>query len=397
MNFTVKKIALCAIFFFIGNLTFLWPASEESKISSLQDYCFEILKSQANQNVSDSAGEKSLHEISRISFQLLTAQLFTKDGQISVIESLYPEKIALMDCSYNYSDCLPQKEVASPDWIETIVYALAREGSDYDYDLDYSIFENLNGRNDKGNESANSEGEIKEKNLSSSNGALRHYTFGSENLVQSKNGSSIILTDEAEGLVRRKTFTADYKILKYEEFSSGETAKELTCNLKRDYYHDDEGKLVQTVEEKLTENIKIIQDFNEKNQLVRKRISHTTDGKSYDDSDTSFEYDENGNETCIYGKNWYWEKDRSNRYHAKTATYKKVWNYSKFSETPDYEYYENDLIRMRSVYVSEKVYNETMYFDNDLSVETTYEDGIKTLERILLRGKEQRRTVFEKE
>lgn len=396
MKFSIKKIAASAIFFFIGSLFSLWAENPQTVNSSLQDFCFEIVNGCVNRNLPQSHQDSGLYEISKNSCRLLTQPVFTRNGQVYVIEIIFPQKTGLIDSAFSYQNLIPQPEETHPDWIETIVYALAKEGADFDYDIDPSVFDSLNGRNEKGEISQTNE-EITETSLATAEGTLRHFSYGVENLTKSRNCQNIVLTDEADGLVRRRTYSPDNMILKYEEFNTGDKAKDLTEKCRKEFFYDDENKLVQTVEEIFIDKAKVILDFNEKNKVSRRRQSHTIDEKNYNDSDVTFEYDENGNEVSVSGQNWYWEKDRSGRYKAKSASYRKTWDYSKFSDKPDYEYFENNSIRMRTVYVSEKVYNETMYFDNDISVETTYEDGVKILERILLKGKEQRRTVFEKQ
>lgn len=59
-------------------------------------------------------------------------------------------------------------------------------------------------------------------------------------------------------------------------------------------------------------------------------------------------------------------------------------------------YYENEILRMRTVYQSENVYNETMYFDDGFTVLAYYENNVKRLEIVSINGVELRRKSFEK-
>ena len=74
---------------------------------------------------------------------------------------------------------------------------------------------------------------------------------------------------------------------------------------------------------------------------------------------------------------------------------KKEFRYGGAGKSPDSSYYENGELRIRTVYESENVYNETMYFDGGFTVLTRYENGIKRMEIISIDGTEIRRRTFE--
>lgn len=67
---------------------------------------------------------------------------------------------------------------------------------------------------------------------------------------------------------------------------------------------------------------------------------------------------------------------------------KNVFIYTNGLHSPDFEFYENGVLRMRTKYSGDDQYTESMYFDGGFSVEVQYRHGRKVLERILLNGTE---------
>lgn len=74
---------------------------------------------------------------------------------------------------------------------------------------------------------------------------------------------------------------------------------------------------------------------------------------------------------------------------------KNVFRYTKKADLPDYDFYEDGVLRIRDVYESNKIYTETIYFDEDYSVRTRYVNGEKVLEQYFLGELEFKRKEYE--
>jgi len=346
--------------------------------------------------ISTEADSAELADISRKTVSLLTSPVWTKDGVLYVYELFDKDNCGRLNCSFLQEDLTVHDE--KNDWITTILFALGKEGEDYDIDLDSDLLDSLDDKNIRGIEEIGEvEGDDVEKIISDSEGALRHFSFGKEHLSQAKLGNQLTVTDEAEGKIRRKIYDQDKKLIKYEEYASFSTSDKAVKTISREYKYDPEsGILKSTVQENFDELTNTECDYDEKRHLVRKQVFRVEDEKQQPESDVRFEYDENHNVTLEDGKYWFYSKGRNDSVITRKSYIKKVYKYSDKSSNPDYEYYENFKLRMSTVYESENVYNETMYFNDGFSVELRYEDGIKVEERILLNGVEQRRTRFEK-
>lgn len=336
-----------------------------------------------------------LSDISRNSVQILTRTMWNRDG-ISMIYEYYNKDYAgVIDCSFLKEDLyvVPEEE---NDWIATLLFGMAKDGEDFDVTLNNDLLEELEGQNLRGvNEESGIEEDV-ERIIESSDGSMRHFSFGKEHLSQGRLGEYVVVTDEAEGTLRRKLFDSDKKLVRYEQYSVNSDLKNSNKLFVRNYFYNEEGMLTESIQENLDDQTKISCLYNEHKLVSRKQTFHK-DGDDYkQDSDTSFEYDDEYNLTLEECKMWFYTKGRNDSVVVKKSSTKKLYKYTDKSSYPDYEFYENNVLRMTTVYESENVYNEKMYFNDGIAVEVRYEDGKKTEEKILFNGVEQRRTHFEK-
>ncbi|MCR5288993.1 MAG: hypothetical protein K6E51_03250 [Treponema sp.] len=95
------------------------------------------------------------------------------------------------------------------------------------------------------------------------------------------------------------------------------------------------------------------------------------------DSITTFTYDE---QSRIIDK-------KEELYVGSKHTKRQVYNYTDKSHKPDYVYYEDGKVRIKTVYSAENDYVQTSYFDEGYSVVVTYVDGTKVSETYLLNGR----------
>ena len=71
--------------------------------------------------------------------------------------------------------------------------------------------------------------------------------------------------------------------------------------------------------------------------------------------------------------------------------------YHEYSKNPDILYFENGVLRRKTVYKDDSNYSVTVYFDTNHSVVTDYKDDLKILEVFYFNDSELRRNSFEKQ
>ena len=271
------------------------------------------------------------------------------------------------------------------------------------------LLESMDNRADGGIVEGSGSDEPVPESFTDSAGRLRRFTYGAEQFsVQERDGKKTVV-DSAEGLIVRRTLDGGNHLLRQERFKVGASSRDLTLLSATAYaYHDGEKLPYQTTED-ITDGARyVVTDYDENGFAVIRETSH------YEYPDKNDKKHQDDPPRLVQDKKQVWAYDDAKRLvaeetttylHTKTATgkekgettvIKKLYAYDKAGvEKPDVSYFENGELRIHTVYESENVYNETMYFDGGFSVQARYEGGVKVMEIILLQGKEMRRRTFE--
>ena len=200
--------------------------------------------------------------------------------------------------------------------------------------------------------------------------------------VDSFNDERFTADSYKERIIRKK-YDGLYRIIRREIWKKGTTAKNAELESVITYtYSGDLPEPERAVEELLKEK-KIRETEYYPDGKPQKRIDSTfSDDKESDkkteDCTVQWKYDSNGHiieqETTTYAPVKLVQKD--------------TYDYSGKGSKPDHLYYENGEIRIRTIYEDASKYLQTLYFDMGYSVEVTYEQGTKIMEKFLLNGNE---------
>lgn len=316
-------------------------------------------------------------------------------------------------------DSLVQIAVFYPDVDSTrAAFALAASGDDGfsadaesfgDDEIPPNIAEELLGqldnRADPGIDGADS---IAAAQFTDSGGRLRRFVYGDEHFsVRAQDGGRTV-TDSADGLIVRRQFDGDDRLTAQERFRIGAASRDLTLLSARTYAYHDGATLPYQMTEEITEGGKhTVTDYDENGFAIKRELSHYEQPASDDTEHTDAQrrlvqdkkivwgYDDErrlvAEETTMYS----YGKTATGREKVETDVIKKFYAYDGLGGTkPDVSYFENEKLRMRTVYESENVYNEMMYFDGGFMVQVRYENGSKVREIVSVDGTELRRRTF---
>lgn len=241
-----------------------------------------------------------------------------------------------------------------------------------------------------------------------SGGRLRRLVYGDEHFsVRAQDGGRTV-TDSADGLIVRRHFDGDDRLTAQERFRIGAASRDLTLLSARTYAYYDGATLPYQMTEEITEGGKhTVTDYDENGFAVMRELSHYEQPASGDarhadgqrrlvqDKKIVWGYDDArrlvAEETTAYS----YGKTATGREKVETDVVKKFYAYDGLGgDKPDVSYFENEKLRMRTVYESENVYNETMYFDGGFMVQVRYENGSKVREIVSVDGTELRRRTF---
>ena len=227
-----------------------------------------------------------------------------------------------------------------------------------------------------------------EKRLLDSYNRLKVMEYGSELFfpMQKEGGDAVLVHYSNKSAVR--LFYDDIFRLTKKELWNMESVQAAKIKLVEKYtYKDDSKKPVEKIIE--SDSAVFVSKLNE-NGLVIRTEKYAVDSKDKPLSVTTWTYD---------------EKDRitSESIQEKGRVQKQVYIYTKIDKLednpdnlpPDYEYYENGVLRTKTEYSTKGNYSTTIVFDKINSVRTDYEDYIKVRDVYFMNGVQRRIKSYE--
>lgn len=142
------------------------------------------------------------------------------------------------------------------------------------------------------------------------------------------------------------------------------------------------------------EEKKSILEYDEKGRVYKTTIYSIEDGKSYKDSLTTWKFSGDGKVSEKYYEKYSY---RNNKAHSliSTDSKKEVYEYKVDEKTPDYYYYENNELRMKTEYSAGDEYVTTTYFDGGFMVESYYKNDFRIKDLFYVNGIIKRTKIYE--
>lgn len=320
------------------------------------------------------------------SINILANHMVYKDGMwMPAIEMYFPEKRTIIECSSFYN---PYDETT--DWVDDLLIQVEEERIAQELDeMEEELSEGSYDLNEYEKQIEQALEENKESvDFVGKDNQLKISEFDNEIFIPQHNQDSFILIESSGNNVKRNFFDEKYKLLRTETWKIN-NSNDASLVEQEDYeFHEDEfqpfKKTVRT-DSNLTlykyndfglvehsENFKIV-ERNIKKKTVKEEVLISVYDWTYTEDDKI------ASETCL--TNYYDEEYKNLEY---TFVKKHIYSYNDFSDVleqedaekipPDFEYYENDILKMKNKYSAELgTYTSQIFFENDFAVKTTYE------------------------
>lgn len=302
-----------------------------------------------------------------------------------------------------------EKIATTIDWVDKVLLALNAEPSGLAGtapDNGSEILSTLDDRSGKGisteetDSTKQSDSHPVERVYENQDSHLRRFTYGKEQFaVSDVNGTRMLISTADKQLVRR-TFDERLRLVKKEKWTLGADSRSSVLDSTTLYsYQDDYPTPQNSVEEQPVKKVHAETSFDEKGRRLSYSLFHypeksDTPAQIIPDSKIVWTYDEQGR-VLTEEKILYKYSVRTNgKTDTKQGVTKTEYAYTGKGPLPDSSFYENDKLRMKTVYEDQSSYTESMYFDGGIIVETSYKHGIKKSEIIMQNGKQQRRRDF---
>ena len=233
------------------------------------------------------------------------------------------------------------------------------------------------------------------KVFSGKNNQLRFYEFNNEILAPHYTDEGLVVVHSADGNVIRNFYDTAFNLIKKEEWKINSASDATILRSEEFAYSPESGKVIQK-KISTTDTVESV-SYNEASSPVKSQKYIIVEDAQYILMERSLSYDDENRVT----------KDEQKDYTYKDGDYKKApvifakryeYKYTDSSDIPpDFKYYENDVLKMQNHYSDVKGnYVSWIYFDENLSVKTYYEDDIRVRDEYYNKRQLFRTKVYEK-
>lgn len=371
LNFSHSRFAflvlliLCAFVFSSCSKKFV-----NKKNQALKDFTFQLVlynqKGQCNiENPEKYYYSKNLNKF------FLRHEIDSKGIRFK-LEDYYPEVSGLLELSYFYYDY-----VDSGDWIEALLENIEEEG--YDFTINRP-FEYSNGEN--GFDLINSDS-VTQRWLSS-NKRLNLIKYENEVFVPVKKDNTYILINSSEKETTRAFYDENY-LLQKKEFWNVKNAYDSSITKTEEYFYKEDTRLIS--KKIVTSQDSVNTTFYNEQKLPSRTDVYKVDGdKKYLQTRTLWRYTDDGKINIEESTEFFYTENNYSEYSDKiTRRQTYIYKNTEQSENeveeetvpPDYRYYENGKLKMKTDYQEKGNYTTQIYFDDNYSVQTFYENNIR--------------------
>ena len=391
---TIKKIFSIIFFticiFFVGcdkkqKEISLENTENSAKQKKLDEYLFKnICSILENKKIKDESDEFFYLK------KILTYKYFDKNGFFYYFEKYFPDYVSIYECSRFYSD-----NFETTDWIDSLILKIEEERiadeiakmeTETLSELEKSENSMIEEIFDKQNEQIEKvfSDSIEQKEVSSKNGNLIFMEYDNEQFIPKKTENGYEIIHSQNNNVTRNFYNQKFLLVstqKWEIESSRIQEKQTPVSVENYFYDNETSAVIKT--EKITydanvQNLQII-FYNDKKQISQKKEYKIINEKRFLIQQSDFKYDDEGNILQNEKNEYFYNDDFS----VLIEQYSRKYVYKRNDENlpPDFEYFENEILKMRNKYSSQKgSYTSQIFFEDDFSVKTYYIEEKKVKE-----------------
>lgn len=322
--------------------------------------------------------------------KILSYKFFNKDGFFYCFEKYFPDYISIYECSGFYSESLD-----TADWVDSLIIRIEEERisneiakmeTDVLSDLknsDVSVIEEILDEHSEQIENVFSDS-LEQKEIVSKNGNLIFMEFEQEKLITKKTENGYEIIHSQNNSVTRNYYNQNFLLessQKWEIEPSKIQENQNPVSIEN-YFYDEKTSAV-TKKETITydgelQNLQIIV-YNDKKQISSKEEYQIIDKKRNLIQKNDLKYDKDGNIIQNEKTEYFYNQNFSVLTEQFSRKY--VYKINEDDFPPDFEYFENDVLKMRNKYSSQKGnYTSQVFFEDDFSVKTYYIEEKKVKE-----------------
>lgn len=387
----ISKTAKKSFFFsfvlvLIFSSCYLKKTEEKKKERTMSSYLYDLALKEYLNKISSKESESQNLVLKNVENQLFTYTI--QNGKnLFVIEKLYQNCISQIDCKNFYTG------FDNADYVEAIV--LQSEESENDLDSLENNVENpledeesFDLQKSKNIEETLENSKLIEKLYIDRLNELKILEFEKELFIPNDE----VIIEKNEKSVSKSYYDDLYRVIKKEHWSIGKLLDSKIIKTELFEYYDD--TLVSKSKTEITEAEKIVSVFN-KNGFVEKIEEYSIfENQNYLISETNLSYDEKDRINEKTETKYIYDEEYKMKPTVNTKRF--VYHNKENEELPaDYEYFENDILKIKVVYSETKGnFTQEIFFDN-MSVKSFYEDNLLKKDIYYIDGVEKRVVNYE--
>lgn len=387
----ISKTAKKSFFFsfvlvLIFSSCYLKKTEEKKKERTMSSYLYDLALKEYLNKISSKESESQNLVLKNVENQLFTYTI--QNGKnLFVIEKLYQNCKGQIDCKNFYIG------FDNADYVEAIV--LQSEESENDLDSLENNGENpledeesFDSQKSKDIEETLENSKLIEKLYIDRLNELKILEFEKELFIPNDE----VIIEKNEKSVSKSYYDDLYRVIKKEHWSIGKLLDSKIIKTELFEYYDD--TLVSKSKTEITEAEKKVSVFN-KNGFVEKIEEYSIfENQNYLISETNLSYDEKDRINEKTETKYIYDEEYKMKPTVNTKRF--VYHNKENEELPaDYEYFENDILKIKVVYSETKGnFTQEIFFDN-MSVKSFYEDNLLKKDIYYIDGVEKRVVNYE--
>lgn len=248
---------------------------------------------------------------------------------------------------------------------------------------------------EEADEKETAEPENVEKHLLDSYNRLRLFEFEKEIFIPKTERKKRILIHSNEKTVTRTFYDKKYRLVKKEEWDMQNKADSKLLKVTEYEYTQDNKN--PSLKKETVDNIKTETSYNQNGMPSEAKQFLVEEKSSTLLVNSKWKYDEKNRiieeQISEYSKNTLVQSKKQKYFYNKVDKE----NEKEEPETfpPDYEYYENGLLKIKTVYEKKGTWKNQIFFDDSYSVSTYYVDNKKTKDVYIQNGTIRRSKSYE--
>jgi hypothetical protein len=364
--------------------------------TELSDFLFEVLRYDVT-GISNYEGIENYCGVSRYPAEILLHILWKKyDSSVYLLENAVPSYTGKIDSTFCKDDF---STVTDYTWINTAIESSEEEKAGEKIEelemqppeeLSKAAEESAAGKGTEGDASIQNESPS-ERRYRDAEGRLRLFSYGIEFFSVSGSSANRVLVSSQGTKMTRKVYDDMMRLVKKESWTVGQTSADaVKIRTEFFYYNDAEQKPFSAVAETKDTRTEFL--YNEKGSVYsRTEYSIGDDANRRLETRTLWKY--NGDNKITEEEFTKFEYDGVRQ--TGKSVRKEIYDYRISGCPPDYYYYEDDQLRMQTMYADNDEYTTTLYFDNNFTVTTVYKHGRRAKETFMKGNKIERSRNYE--